>query len=181
MRGFAVNCEGNVQLFKACASAVGHRRRLNDGFKADCGRSSIQESTTAVIETGLCEHSRPTADICVTMMQQLGVSHYLIGRCQNLVVSARITCITTTWPKGVRPGQGWANGSRACLTTELAVVLLLAGVTQFPFHTGSLQRSATHKAGIHASGGELQARLRSDPPSSSESAFALLDDPGTAR
>lgn len=41
MRGFAVNCEGNVtcfgffavQLFKACASAVGHRRRLNDGFR----------------------------------------------------------------------------------------------------------------------------------------------------
>jgi hypothetical protein len=41
MRGFGANCEGNltcfgffaVQLFKACASAVGHRRRLNDGFR----------------------------------------------------------------------------------------------------------------------------------------------------
>jgi hypothetical protein len=41
MRGFAVNCEGNVtcfaffadQLFKACVSAVGQRRRLNDGFR----------------------------------------------------------------------------------------------------------------------------------------------------
>lgn len=41
MRDFAVNCEGNVtcfdffadQLFKACVSAVGHRRRLNDGFR----------------------------------------------------------------------------------------------------------------------------------------------------
>lgn len=41
MRDFAVNCKGNVtcfgffavQLFKACASAVGHRRRLNDGFR----------------------------------------------------------------------------------------------------------------------------------------------------
>lgn len=36
-----MNCEGNVtcfdffadQLFKACVSAVGHRRRLNDGFR----------------------------------------------------------------------------------------------------------------------------------------------------
>jgi len=41
VRGFAVSCEGNVtcfdffadQLCKACASAVGHRRRLNDGFR----------------------------------------------------------------------------------------------------------------------------------------------------
>lgn len=65
--------------------------------------------------------------------------------------------------------------------SELAAVLSLAGVTQFPFHTASLRRSATHKAGIHAGGGELQGLLRSDPPSSSESAFALLDDPGTAR
>ena len=40
---------------------------------ADCGRSFVQESTTAVIETGLCGHSRPTADICATMFQQLGV------------------------------------------------------------------------------------------------------------
>jgi hypothetical protein len=39
--GFAVICEGSitwfglftVQLFKACASVVGHRRRLNDGFR----------------------------------------------------------------------------------------------------------------------------------------------------
>lgn len=48
MRGFAVNCEGNVtcfgffavQLFKACASAVGHRRRLNDGFRLNAALRS---------------------------------------------------------------------------------------------------------------------------------------------
>lgn len=95
-----------------------------------------------MIETGLCAHSRPTADICATMMPQLGVSLDLIGRCQNLV---------------------------------------MAGVAQSPFHTASSRRSPAHKASIHAGGGELQGRLRSDPPSSSESAFASLDDPVTAR
>lgn len=40
-----------------------------------------------MIETRLCAHSRPTADICATMMQQLGVSLDLIGRCQNLVMA----------------------------------------------------------------------------------------------
>lgn len=53
----------------------------------DCGRSFVQESTTAVIETGLCAHSSPTADICANMMPQLGVSLDLIGRCQNLVMA----------------------------------------------------------------------------------------------
>lgn len=40
-----------------------------------------------MIETGLCAHSRPIADICATMMQQLGVSLDLIVRCQNLVIT----------------------------------------------------------------------------------------------
>lgn len=40
-----------------------------------------------MIETGLSAHSRPTADICATMMPQLGVSLDLIGRCQNLVMA----------------------------------------------------------------------------------------------
>jgi len=40
-----------------------------------------------VIETGLSAHSSPTADICATMMPQLGVSLDLIGRCQNLVMA----------------------------------------------------------------------------------------------
>lgn len=40
-----------------------------------------------MIETGLCAHSKPTADICATMMQQLGVSLDLIGRRQNLVMA----------------------------------------------------------------------------------------------
>lgn len=40
-----------------------------------------------MIETGPCAHSRPIADTCATMMQQLGVSLDLIGRCQNLVMA----------------------------------------------------------------------------------------------
>ncbi len=40
MMGFVAYCEGNtcfgffaLQLLKACASVVGYRRRLNDGFR----------------------------------------------------------------------------------------------------------------------------------------------------
>ena len=40
-----------------------------------------------MIETGLCAHSRPAADICATTMQQLGVSLDLIDRCKHLVMA----------------------------------------------------------------------------------------------
>lgn len=105
-----------------------------------------------MIETGLCAHSRPTADISATMMQQLGVSLYLIGRCQNLVMAdSRVRRDYRHHDYAAEKREAWvrlANGSRACLTTAPAAVLSLAGVHQFPFHTASLRRSATHKAGI---------------------------------
>lgn len=40
-----------------------------------------------MIESGLSVHSTPTADICAAMLQQLGASLHLIGRCQNLVMA----------------------------------------------------------------------------------------------
>lgn len=40
-----------------------------------------------MIETGLCAHSSPTADVSANMMPQRGVSLDLIGRCQNLVMA----------------------------------------------------------------------------------------------
>jgi len=85
-----------------------------------------------VIETGPCAHSRPIADIRATMMQQLGVSLDLIGRCQNLVMADnRVRRDYRHRDYAAEKREAWArlgSGSTACLTTALAAVLPLAGV-----------------------------------------------------
>lgn len=83
-----------------------------------------------MIETGLCEHSRPSADICATMMQRLGVSLDLIGRCQNLVMAGnrvRRDCRHQDYAAEKR--EAWARlGERIeCLLDDSACSGAVAG------------------------------------------------------
>jgi hypothetical protein len=91
------------------------------------------------------------------MMQRLGVSLDLIGRCQNVVMAgSRVRRDYLHHDYAAEKREAWARlGERIkSLLDDRACTGAVAGRSNpVPFHTASLRRSATRKARVHAGGG----------------------------